>query len=703
MSFQRIFFGNTEVNPISEPDLLSEITKTFSGKRTLHLLSANLQHIGLYNQYGKYYHKLNNLKHGKHVLTLIDGMPVLTQSNKFLNGNFPLLAGSDLFPKLLNHLSNLKDDTTVLFFGGEDIMLKKLELILASAYPKLNFHYLSPSREDLNSSSYLKKLKKDLKGWGVSAVFLNLPKPISDLFALEHFSTKQIKLTASFGAAADFYVGHKVRAPQLFRKLHSEWLYRLLMEPKRLFKRYIVEGPKEYFLVKFQTSNQKTLLTPQVIRNHISRVLLLADTFCIIVASIFSAKSRHYLENSLTWYSPNYFQLFAMGSAILFISFMFRSRTPNSLRIESELYLNTLIGTVVSISAIGFFSYLFQLHISRGYLIFLLLYLSFLQLLSRALLSGYLTRQRSHGALLVQASTSISVPTSHPFLSLVEKKSGLGYYLNKQNISLANLSLSESGVIITAEEDHEFFDHYKYFLGEKPELILLPRSLTLAPHRIAPESFGVNAIFHLLPVVFSLRNRVLKRVTDLTLSLTALLFLSPILLITFILIKLEDGGPAFFTQIRIGKDNKEFKIYKFRTMVPDAENMLELLRQQNEGGSILFKIKNDPRITRIGYYLRKYSIDELPQLLNVLEGKMSLVGPRPALIHEVKLYDDLSMMRHYTRPGITGLWQVSGRSEIKDLEALELDLHYIANWSLYQDFIILLKTFKAVFTSDGAY
>ena len=703
MPFESIYFGNTEVNPISELDLFSEITKTFSGKNTLHLLSANLQHIGLYNHYGKYYHSLNNLKQGKNVLTLIDGMPVLTQSNKFLKGNFPLLAGSELFPKIIKHLATVGEDSSVLFFGGEQIMLKQLEVLLSSAYPKLKVNYLSPSREDLTSPAYLKKLKKNLKDWGTSTVFLNLPKPISDLFALEHFSTKQIKLTASFGAAADFYVGYKERAPRIFRKLHGEWLYRLLREPKRLFKRYIVEGPKEYFIVKFQSANQKTLLTPQTIRNVISRFLLLADALAIIIASVFSAKSRHYLENSLTWYSPNYFQVSAMGATILFISFMFRSRTPNSLRIESELYLNTLIGTLVSISTIGFFSYLFQLHISRGYLIFLLFYLSFLQLLARILLSSYLSMLRSQGGMLVQASTSTSVPSLHPFLSLVEKKSSLGYYLNKQNISLANLPSSESGVIITAEEDRDFFDHYKYYLGEKPELILLPRSLTLAPHRIAPESFGVNSIFHLLPVVFSLRNRILKRVTDIILSFTALLFFAPILLLAYLLIKLDDGGPAIFKQIRIGKDNKEFKIYKFRTMVTDAETMLELLKNDNEGGSIHFKMKNDPRITRIGYYLRKYSIDELPQLLNVLEGNMSLVGPRPALSHEVKLYDDLSMMRHYSRPGITGLWQVSGRSEIKDREALELDLHYIANWSLYQDFIILVKTIKAVFTSDGAY
>ena len=703
MSFETIYFGNTEVNPMREVDLLSRITKAFTGKQTLHLLSANLQHIGLYNQYGRYYHALNALKRGKDVLTLIDGMPVLTQANKFLSGNYPLLAGSDLLPQIIKHLASLPVGTSVLFFGGEEQMLEKLKDQLTNNYPSLKFHFASPSREDLTSPVYLKHLKKDLKSWNTSAIFLNLPKPISDLFALEHFNNKQIKLTASFGAAADFYVGHKERAPQLFRKLHGEWLYRLLKEPKRLFKRYILEGPKEYLLVKYQVSKQKSLLTPQTIRDIISRILLILDVMAIVLASIFSAKSRHYLENSLTWYSPNYFQLLLMGLVILFISFMFRSRTPNSLRIESELYLNTIIGTVVSIFAIGFFSYLFQLHISRGYLILLLIYLSLLQLFARGVLSSYLSKVRLKGAVLVQAATSASVPSSHPFLSQILSKSSFGYLLNQQNISLTNIDSSDAGVIITAEEDHEFFDHYKYFQGDKPELILLPRALTLAPHRIASESFGVNAIFHLLPVVFSLRNKILKRATDLLLSVLALLLLSPILLLTYLLIKLEDGGPAFFTQIRIGKDNKEFKIYKFRTMILGAEDMLELLRKQNEGGSILFKIKEDPRITRIGYFLRKYSIDELPQLLNVLEGTMSLVGPRPALINEVKLYDDFSMMRHFTRPGITGLWQVSGRSEIKDLEALELDLHYIANWSLYQDFIILVKTFKAVFTSDGAY
>jgi len=197
--------------------------------------------------------------------------------------------------------------------------------------------------------------------------------------------------------------------------------------------------------------------------------------------------------------------------------------------------------------------------------------------------------------------------------------------------------------------------------------------------------------------------RLLKAVFDRAVALAALLVLSPLMAGIAIAIKLSDGGPALFSQLRVGMDGSTFRIYKFRTMVADAEKQKMQLLGHNEAGGILFKIRADPRVTRIGGWLRRWSLDELPQLLNVLNGDMSLVGPRPALPEEADRYGDHVRRRLAVRPGITGLWQVNGRSDLPWEESVRLDLRYVENWSFMLDLQILWKTWSAVGSGTGAY
>jgi lipopolysaccharide/colanic/teichoic acid biosynthesis glycosyltransferase len=197
--------------------------------------------------------------------------------------------------------------------------------------------------------------------------------------------------------------------------------------------------------------------------------------------------------------------------------------------------------------------------------------------------------------------------------------------------------------------------------------------------------------------------RWLKGAFDITAALLALLLLSPLLLAVAITIRLEDGGPAFFRQVRIGKDGKPFRVYKFRTMVVDAEQQKARLLAANEGQGVIFKIRDDPRITRIGSKLRRWSLDELPQLINVLLGEMSFVGPRPALPQEAAAYTDIVRRRLAVKPGITGLWQIHGRSDLPWEEAVRLDLQYIEDCSFKLDLFILLKTWSALTRGLGAY
>ena len=196
---------------------------------------------------------------------------------------------------------------------------------------------------------------------------------------------------------------------------------------------------------------------------------------------------------------------------------------------------------------------------------------------------------------------------------------------------------------------------------------------------------------------------VVKRLFDIVASACALILLSPLFLFLVIKIKSEDGGPAFYSQERIGKNEKPFKMWKFRSMVVDADKMLDKLEDQNEIDGAMFKIKDDPRITKIGHVIRKYSLDELPQLWNVLIGDMSLVGPRPPLPSEVEEYTNYDKQRLTVMPGCTGLWQVTRRSEADFDEMVWLDIVYINHSGVWEDLKLIIKTVLVMIHPNGAY
>ena len=194
-----------------------------------------------------------------------------------------------------------------------------------------------------------------------------------------------------------------------------------------------------------------------------------------------------------------------------------------------------------------------------------------------------------------------------------------------------------------------------------------------------------------------------KRLFDILSSGLALVVLSPVFLVTAIAIKLEDGGPVFFSAKRYGKDMSTFYMRKFRSMIPDAESRIKDLLKDNEMTGHTFKIKDDPRITRVGKFIRKYSIDELPQLWNIFVGDMSIVGPRPIITLNMDTCDDYDKQRWLVRPGLTCYWQVSGRADVKWAQWIEMDLDYIENMSILEDIKLILKTIPVVFRAEGAY
>jgi exopolysaccharide biosynthesis polyprenyl glycosylphosphotransferase len=235
------------------------------------------------------------------------------------------------------------------------------------------------------------------------------------------------------------------------------------------------------------------------------------------------------------------------------------------------------------------------------------------------------------------------------------------------------------------------------------DLCVAPALLDVAGPRTTIRPIAGLTLLHVDHPELSGPRQVLKDLFDRSAAALALVLLLPLMIAIAMAIKLSDSGPALFTQTRVGKDGRRFKIYKFRTMVVDAEKRLAELREKNENDGAKFKIRRDPRVTAVGAQLRKWSLDELPQLFNILLGEMSLVGPRPALPDETARYAAHVRRRLAVRPGLTGLWQVSGRSDLTWDESVRLDLRYVENWSFALDLQILWKTFSVILSKSGAY
>ncbi|MDD5013960.1 MAG: sugar transferase [Atribacterota bacterium] len=259
-------------------------------------------------------------------------------------------------------------------------------------------------------------------------------------------------------------------------------------------------------------------------------------------------------------------------------------------------------------------------------------------------------------------------------------------------------------ILITIPEDKQI---RRYLLGLAKELNISVRIIP-DPSELSIETLSFDKI-GIMPIIgYSIKelhgaDLLEKRTIDIIISVTGIILLSPLFIILSIIIKLSDRGPVFYVSKRYGRKGEVFNLYKFRTMKVNADSMIETLRDKNEKDGPIFKIKDDPRINRVGRFLRKYSLDEFPQLWNVLRGEMSIVGPRPFPLGQIENHDFNQLKRLTIKPGITGLWQIEGRSDTTFQELINCDIKYISSWSLWLDIYIMFKTIPVVLTGKGAY
>ena len=379
-------------------------------------------------------------------------------------------------------------------------------------------------------------------------------------------------------------------------------------------------------------------------------------------------------------------------------------------------------------AAVAIVSYVFKLEIARGYVAVAMPSTVVLDLVMRYWLRKHLHRMRSAGQCLrrvvvaghAQAVTQLTAMLSqHSYhgMSMVGaclagpiRPSAIGDIpvfgdLDRIAEAVDHFGADTVAVLSCPEMDGTRLRRLGWELETtSTDLCVAPALLDVAGPRTTIRPVAGLPLLHVDHVELGGAKRLVKGAIDRTVAGLALLALLPVFVTIGVAIRVTDRGPVFFRQVRVGRNGGTFPVWKFRTMVVDAEARLAELAARNEsGGGMLFKIRRDPRITRVGGWLRRWSLDELPQLINVFTGEMSLVGPRPALPSETAKYGHDMQRRLKVKPGITGLWQVSGRSDLPYDEAVRLDVRYVENWSVALDLQILWKTAFAVVRGSGAY
>jgi len=441
--------------------------------------------------------------------------------------------------------------------------------------------------------------------------------------------------------------------------------------------------------------------------------------------------------------SPNLsFVPFLGLTAVLLVAWMVvltwsGSHDPKTIGYGAAEYKHVIHATLIVFGAVAIVSYLFQLELPRSYLVIMMPAGLGAILLDRFIWRRWLHGQRDVGQFMSQVLAVGNIHTVTELLRDLRLAPRAGYKVIGVCVSqdvngvdhdggalisidgvpvlgdltcvakVARQSRADTvAITATAAFGPSAVRRLSWELEETDaELVLAPALTNIAGPRIHTQPVAGLPLIHVDRPTYRGANQLLKKAFDGVTSVLLVLLLSPLLLAVALAVKLTSKGPVFFRQERVGMNGEMFRMIKFRSMVADAEARLDSLKeeQRDAGNEVLFKIKNDPRITKVGRFIRRFSIDELPQLFNVVIGDMSLVGPRPPLMAEVEFYGDEARRRLLVKPGMTGLWQVSGRSDLTWEDTVRLDVYYVENWSITGDVVILWKTAKAVVSPSGAY
>ena len=451
------------------------------------------------------------------------------------------------------------------------------------------------------------------------------------------------------------------------------------------------------------------------------RRTVLADGACALAAGLLALEIR--------FGGQGIYLFFACGLPVLWcvVVAIAGGYDARFIGVGSDEFRRVLNAAVSLTAGVAVVSYVTKLELARGYVAIALPTVAILDLFARFFLRKRLHRQRRAGACTQRVIAVGHAPAVADLVALLRRDSYHGLTVVGACLAGGTMLHEISGVPVRGgpglvTEAVKDFGADTVAVLACPEMnairlrelawqleatgtdvCVAPALMDVAGPRTTIRPVAGLPLLHVDHPELTGGKRAVKTVFDTMVAGLGLLLLAPLFLLIAARIKLHDRGPVFFRQVRVGKGGRTFHVFKFRTMVVDAEGKKEQLAGSNEAAGALFKMRRDPRVTKPGAWLRRWSLDELPQLINVLIGEMSLVGPRPALPSEVARYHDHMRRRLVVKPGITGLWQVNGRSDLSWADAVRLDLRYVENWSLMLDLQVLWKTWSAVFRGSGAY
>ncbi|WP_243062378.1 sugar transferase [Humibacter sp. RRB41] len=421
---------------------------------------------------------------------------------------------------------------------------------------------------------------------------------------------------------------------------------------------------------------------------------------------------------------------FAVVATWLVLLSAFRTRDPRVIGVGFTEYRRVASASAFTFGALAIVFLVGKVEVARGFFVLTLPIGIIALTFSRWLWRQWLSRQRSKGRYLSRALVGGSITDVAYVVDQLQRNTGATYHVigaaiddtsqlggkeydlsvpvvaDLSNLAMAAANLHVDTVILAGQpsDDRGFVRDLSWKLeGAATDLVLAAGLTDVAGPRIHFRPVEGLPLIHVEIPQFDGAKHALKRGLDVVLSGLALAVLSPLFLLLAVLVRMDSRGGAIFSQQRVGRNGETFTMHKFRSMVATSEDELARLAASNEGAGLLFKVKADPRVTRVGRFIRKYSLDELPQLWNVFAGDMSLVGPRPPLPCEVAAYENHVHRRLFIKPGLTGMWQINGRSDLDWDESVRLDLYYVENWSLMGDIIILWRTAKVLVKPVGAY
>ncbi|WP_454149514.1 sugar transferase [Microbacterium lacticum] len=463
------------------------------------------------------------------------------------------------------------------------------------------------------------------------------------------------------------------------------------------------------------------------------RMLRLSDTVVVTLSCVLaSALSLSATAPSILAEDPWLLVRIPLATAIVWLILLalVNTRAPSIMGVGSKEYARVAHATGVAFGVLAIVFVAFEWQGIRTQLFFALPVGTVLLLAARWLWRNWLIRQRADGRFSSRTVVVGNRDDVEYVISSLGASEHLGYLIVAASVLDADVAgFAVSGrripvgtdgesiariaarygadTILVASQpagDSTYIKRLAWELeGTAAELVLSSRIADVAGPRTSLRSVEGLPLLHVRIPTFEGGAHVFKRTLDVVVSAIALLAFAPFALVIGIAIAIDDPGPVFFRQSRVGRDGRQFRMVKFRSMRVNAESELARLMSENEGAGPLFKLKSDPRVTRVGAILRKYSLDEVPQFWNVLVGDMSVVGPRPPLPAEVTEYDGTVSRRLYIKPGITGPWQVGGRSDLSWEESVRLDLSYVENWSVMSDVQIMWRTAKVMIKPSGAY